>query len=331
MLRFLAVILILAVVIGGSFLWENQNFAAAGPAAARGAHETDVIIKSGVGLRGVAQELADAGVVEKAVLFEIGVRLRRTTPSLKAGEYAIPSRASMLDIMNILMSGKTIQHKITVAEGLTSEMVGKLVAADPVLTGATDATPAEGTLLPQTYLFTRGTTRVQILARMQKAQRDLVDKLWATRSQGLPFTTPEQALTLASIVEKETSLPDERRHIAAVFVNRLRLGMKLQSDPTIIYTISRGYPLGRGIRQSELVKATAYNTYLIEGLPPTPICNPGTDSIEAVLNPPASDDLYFVAAGNGGHVFSATIGDQAKNVAALRARERAQKAATGHK
>lgn len=331
MLRFLAVILVLAVVIGGSFLWEDQNFSAAGPHARLGAAETDVIIKPGVGLKGIAEELADAGTVDDPLLFQIGVRLRRMTASLKAGEYAIPSRASMSDIMDILISGKTIQHKITVAEGLTSDMVAKLVAADPVLTGTAGATPAEGTLLPQTYLFTRGTTRAQILARMQTSQRELVDKLWASRAPDLPFTTPEQALTLASIVEKETSLADERRHIAAVFINRLRLGMKLQSDPTIIYTISGGYPLGRGIRQSELVKATAYNTYVIVGLPPTPICNPGTDSIQAVLSPPTSNDLYFVAAGNGGHVFSATIAGQAKNVAALRARERAQKAATGHK
>jgi UPF0755 protein len=162
---------------------------------------------------------------------------------------------------------------------------------------------------------------------MQKAQRELIAKLWAKRAPDLPFKSPEEAVTLASIVEKETSIPEERRHIAAVFVSRLRLGMKLQSDPTIIYSISRGYPLGRGIRQSELVKATSYNTYVIAGLPPTPICNPGADSLDAVFNPGTSKDLYFVASGNGGHVFSATIGDQLKNVAALRARERAQKAA----
>jgi UPF0755 protein len=330
MFRFLAVVFILALTAVGAFFWEGANFGAAGPAATTGAQETDVVIKPGVGLKGISQELADAGTVQNPVLFQIGVRLRRTTPSLKAGEYAIPSRASMADIMDILISGKTIQHKITVAEGLTSAMVAKLIGADPVLKGKMFATPAEGTVLPQTYLFVRGTTRGEILARMQKAQRDLVEKMWKRRSDGLPFETPEQALTLASIVEKETSLPDERRHIAGVFVNRLRLGMKLQSDPTIIYTITGGYPLGRGIRQSELVKATVYNTYVNVGLPPTPICNPGTDSIQAVLNPPETKDLYFVAAGNGGHVFSATIDDQAKNVAALRAREREQ-AISGNK
>jgi UPF0755 protein len=330
LLRFIAVLAVLVLIVSGTYLWENANFAAAGPAAAHGAAETDVIIKPGVGLKGIAQELRDAGVIENPLLFELGVRLRRMTPSLKAGEYAIPSKASMLDIMDILISGKTVQHKITVAEGLTSDMVIKLVVADPVLVGPAGATPPEGTLLPQTYLFTRDTTRAEIISRMQKAQRDLVAKLWAKRMPDLPFKSPEEAVILASIVEKETSLPEERRHIAAIFVNRLRLGMKLQSDPTIIYSISRGYPLGRGIRQSELVKATPYNTYIVAGLPPTPICNPGADSLGAVLDPGTSKDLYFVASGNGGHVFSATIEEQLKNVAALRARERAQKAALEH-
>jgi len=252
------------------------------------------------------------------------------TPGLKAGEYAIPSRASMLDIMDILISGKTVQHKITVAEGLTSDMVAKLVIADPVLVGPIGAAPSEGTLLPQTYLFTRGTSRTQIVSRMQTALHELIAKLWPKRMPDLPLKSPQEAVTLASIVEKETSLPEERRHIAAIFVNRLRLGMKLQSDPTVIYAISRGYPLGHGIRQSELARATPYNTYLVAGLPPTPICNPGADSLEAVLDPGTSKDLYFVASGNGGHVFSATIAEQLKNVAALRARERAQKAALEH-
>jgi len=330
MLRVLAVLVVLVLFAAGAYFWENTNFAATGPAAAHGAAETDVIIKPGVGLKGIAQELRDAGVIENPLLFEVGVRLRRMTPSLKAGEYAIPSKASMLDIMDILISGKTIQHKITVAEGLTSDMVMKLVLADPVLVGAAGATPPEGTLLPQTYLFTRDTTRAEIVSRMQKAQRELIAKLWAKRAPDLPFKSPEEAVTLASIVEKETSLPEERRHIAAIFVSRLRLGMKLQSDPTIIYSITRGYPLGRGIRQSELVKATPYNTYVVAGLPPTPICNPGADSLGAVLSPGTSKDLYFVANGNGGHVFSATIEEQLKNVAAMRARERAQKAALEH-
>jgi UPF0755 protein len=329
MARLFAVLLALAVVAAGLFVWESVNFNAPGPAAANGASETDVLITTGIGLKGVSETLQDAGVIENPGLFMIGVRVRRTTEKLKAGEFAIPSRASMFDIMDILIFGKAIQHKITAAEGLTSDMVAKLVAADPVLTGKLDGTPPEGTLLPQTYLFTRGTTRAQIVARMQKAQDDLVADLWAKRAAGLPFKSSREAIILASIVEKETSLPEERRHIAAVFVNRLHLGMKLQSDPTIIYAMTGGYPLGHGIRQSELVKSTAYNTYVIPGLTPTPICNPGTDSIEAVLDPETSKDLFFVASGNGGHLFAATQKDQDKNVRALRERERLQR--TGHK
>jgi UPF0755 protein len=161
---------------------------------------------------------------------------------------------------------------------------------------------------------------------MQKAQAQLLAKLWSKRDPRLPFTTQAEAITLASIVEKETALPSERRHIAAIFVNRLRTGMLLQSDPTIIYSITGGYPLGRGIRRSELARATPYNSYVVAGLPPTPICNPGRDSIAAVLNPGTTNDLYFVAAGNGGHVFSASTAEQDRHVAELRARERIQKA-----
>ena len=200
MIRFLVLLLLIALIVAGAFFWENENFVAAGPSAIKGATETDVLIKPGIGLRGIAQELSDARVVDRPALFILGVRLRRTAGGLKAGEYAIPSRASMLDIMDILISGKTIQHKITAAEGLTSDMIAKLVAADAVLTGKMVATPREGTLLPQTYLFTRGTTRGEIVARMQKAQADLIAKLWPAREQGLPYTTPEQALILASIV-----------------------------------------------------------------------------------------------------------------------------------
>jgi len=329
MFRFLAILLFLALAACGLFIWESSNFNAAGPAAANGAAETDVLITPGIGLKGVVESLKEAGVIANPALFMIGVRLRSTTEKLKAGEYAIPSRASMNDIMDILISGKAIQHKLTAAEGLTSAMIAQIIATDPVLTGPSGDPPAEGTLLPETYLFTRGTTRSEIVARMEKAQNALVAALWRKRAADLPFKSPQDAIILASIVEKETALPQERRHIAAVFVNRLRLGMKLQSDPTIIYTISGGYPLGRGIRQSELVKATPYNTYVIARLPPTPICNPGKDSLDAVLNPGTSQDLYFVASGDGGHVFSANSADQDKNVRALRERERRQK--TGHK
>jgi UPF0755 protein len=325
MKRFLALLIALAVIGGGAYLWERINFDSAGPAAGASS-ETVVLIKPHVGLRGISQTLAQSGVVENSDLFFWGVRLRGTGSLLKAGEYAIPSRASMHDIMDILIAGRSIQYKITAAEGLTSEMITNLVNAGPALEGPPVAVPPEGTLLPETYLYMRGDTREQMIARMQSAQAELLARLWPRRDPNLPFKSEAEAITLASIVEKETSIPAERRHIAAIFVNRLRTGMLLQSDPTIIYSITRGYPLGRGIRRSELARVTPYNSYAVAGLPPTPICNPGRDSIAAVLNPGTTSDLYFVAAGNGGHVFSATIADQERHVAELRSRERIQKA-----
>jgi UPF0755 protein len=211
-----------------------------------------------------------------------------------------------------------------VAEGLTSDMALKLVAADSVLAGEAGPVPEEGSLLPETYLFTRGETRKGLMDKMARAQAKFLDAQWNGRSPNLPLKSPREAIILASIVEKETALPQERRHIAAVFLNRLRIGMRLQTDPTVIYGLTRGYPLGRGIRQSELEGVTPYNTYVIAGLPPGPICNPGKESIAAVLNPEQSDDLYFVATGRGGHVFASSVAEQARNVAAFREFERRQ-------
>ncbi len=326
MVRFIAVLIALAVIAAGAYLWENYNFDAPGPpAAAANATETVVVIKPGTSLHGIAETLKGAGVIDNSDLFLLGLRLRRAQDKLKAGEYAIPSGASLHAIMDILIAGKSIAHKITAAEGLTSDMIARLINADTVLKGDLVAVPSEGVLLPETYLFMRGDTRAEIVARMQKAQDKLIARLWPKRDRNLPYTTIQQAIILASIVEKETSLPSERRHIAAIFVNRLRTGMKLQSDPTIIYSLTGGYPLGRGIRASELARVTPYNSYAVAGLPPTPICNPGKDAIAAVLNPGTSKDLYFVASGTGGHYFSATIADQERHVAELRQRERIQK------
>ena len=323
MRKFVALAIVLAVLTAGVVEWVYAGFAAPGPAAAHGS-ETVVLIKNGTGLHGVAQTLADAGVVLRPTLFQIGVRLHGETTALKAGEFAIPSHASMADIMDILVAGHSMEHKLTVAEGLTSKMAVDLVKGDPVLVGDAGLVPPEGALLPETYLFTRGTTRGELVAKMQDAQRKLLDELWAKRAANLPVKTKEEAVILASIVEKETAIPAERPHIASVFVNRLKLGMRLQSDPTIIYGITKGYPLGRRIRQSEIARATPYNTYVIAGLPPQPICNPGKDSIAAVLNPADTKDLFFVANGTGGHVFAATGAEQAANVAKWRKIERDQ-------
>lgn len=321
-MRFPAILaVLLAVMAAGVVEWGNAAWDAPGLPAVRG-NQTVIYIPARSRTHDIAMMLEKQGVTKYGLLFELDVRMKGLASQLKAGEYAIPSRASMKQIADILVSGKGIQHKLTAAEGLTSNMIWKLVKADPVLVGDAGPEPAEGTLLPETYLFTRGETRAHMLARMKTAQAKFLGARWAGRSAGLPIKTKQEAVILASLVEKETSLPEERRHIASVFVNRLKMGMKLQTDPTIIYGITKGYPLGRGIRQSEIDAATPYNTYVIGGLPPGPICNPGKDSIAAVLNPEETDDLFFVASGTGGHVFSDTMAAHLRNVAAWRAQER---------
>jgi UPF0755 protein len=322
-------LIILAVLVAGAagaVEWAIAAWDQPGPAAP-GGNQSVVLIEPGTSVRAISQKLQDARLLKNALLFEFDLRLHRMAGAVKAGEYAVPSKSSMAAIAAILVSGKSIQHKLTAAEGLTSNMIYKLVVADPALTGEAGPEPAEGTLLPETYLFTHGTTRAELLARMKEAQARFLQAQWQSRAADLPLQTPKQAVVLASIVEKETSLPDERRHIAAVFVNRLRQGMRLQSDPTIIYGITKGYPLGRDIRASEIVAPTPYNTYAIDGLPAAPISNPGKDSLTAVLNPEQSDDLYFVATGQGGHAFAATIAEHNKNVVAYRAYQRLKQSA----
>lgn len=320
MRRFLILLILLGVIGAVAVELANEMWVKAGPLS----QPAVVLIPPRTGTHDIAAKLQGAGVVANALLFEGEIHLQGQAAKVKAGEYAIPAHASMANVTAIMVAGKSIQHKLTIAEGLTSDMAYKLVATNPVLIGDAGPEPAEGAILPETYLFTRGTTRREILARMEKAETKFLAQQWATRGDNLPFTTPEQAVTLASIVEKETALPEERRHVAAVFLNRLKTGMKLQSDPTIIYGISKGYPLGRPIRESEIEGVTPYNTYVIPGLPPGPICNPGKDSLSAVLRPEDSGDLYFVANGKGGHVFAATEAEHLRNVAAWRAIERAR-------
>lgn len=322
-MRWLFALIVLAVIAAGAIEWGNAVWDAPGAAAPYG-KETTILIPPRTGTHAIAMMLEKKGVTKFGLGFEMDLRLRGLASKVKAGEYSIPSRASMAQIAALLVSGKVIQHKLTAAEGLTSEMIWKLVRDDKALSGDPGPVPAEGTLLPETYLFTRGDSRTALIAKMVKAQQEFLRKQWDSRAPGLPFKSMAEAVTLASIVEKETALPEERRHIAGLFVNRLKVGMKLQSDPTIIYDISRGYPLGRGIRASELAAATPYNTYVIGALPPGPICNPGKDSIAAVLNPEPTNDLFFVATGKGGHVFSASMGEHLKNVAAYREFEHQQ-------
>ncbi|MGY9105328.1 MAG: endolytic transglycosylase MltG, partial [Alphaproteobacteria bacterium] len=240
----------------------------------------------------IANQLENSGVLKDATLFRLGVMRREAATDLKAGEYRIPANASMARLLEMLRNHEAIQHRITVAEGLTTSMALAIVQADAILNGEIEEIPPEGSLLPETYLFERGTTRQQIIDRMRRAQEDLLAELWPSRNPDLPFDTLEDAIILASIVEKETGLADERPRIASVFVNRLRIGMRLESDPTIIYGLTGGEPLGRGLRVSEIEAPNPYSTYQIDRLPPTAISNPGRDAIAAVINPPDGDDLF---------------------------------------
>jgi len=280
---------------------------------------TTVLIEEGAGLGRIARQLEREELVSSALMFRAGVEVYGYASALKAGEYQIPRHASMRQIMRILVDGQPILHPITVLEGMTSWEVVEHLALQPVLTGTVPFVPAEGSLLPETYLVTRGTSRVDVIERMQQAQAQLLEDLWPKRADDLPIASIEEALILASIVEKETGKGDERPKAASVFVNRLNRGMRLQSDPTIIYGITKGEaPLGRRIRRSELDAVTPYNTYKIDGLPPTPICNPGAASIAAVLNPADTEYLFFVADGNGGHSFARTNREHERNVRAWR-------------
>jgi len=322
---FLSLVLVLALIAGGVAgvaWWENRYFVQAGPSPSA----QTLVITPGSGLNAIAGALAKAGVVENALLFRLGVMRRGHAAQLKAGEYAFPAHVSEAQAMDMMIAHRVLGHRLTIAEGLTSDAAVALVKADPVLTGDVPVVP-EGSLLPETYIFERGTTRAELLQRMHQAQEKLLAELWPKRKEGLPFTTVEEALKLASVVEKETGVASERSRVAAVFVNRLKIGMKLESDPTIIYGLTKGVPLGHGLRQSELATPNPYSTYQIVGLPPTPICNPGRDAIAAVLNPADSDDLYFVADGSGGHVFAKTIAEHAKNVIQWRKIQQTQQSA----
>lgn len=293
-----------------------------------GAFDTDQVflLERGMGLTSTARALKEQNLISDARIFRYGVRLIGQAGALKAGEFAIPAHSSMNDILRILVAGQSILHRVTIAEGLTSYEALQIIAADPVLVGDVPDLPAEGSLLPETYLFTRGTSRAEIVAQMEAAHDEMAEELWAERAENLPFDTLEEALVLASIVEKETGLAEERPRVAAVFVNRMRRGMRLQSDPTIIYGITKGEgPLGRPIRRSEINAKTAYNTYQIDGLPPTPIANSGREALAAVLNPPQTKDLYFVADGTGGHAFAETLAQHQANVAKWRRIERARR------
>lgn len=280
-----------------------------GPAA----KDTTVIISQGTTLTAAARDLEKDGVIDSAKTFLSRAKIFGSDAPIRAGEYRIPARASNREILNILQSGKVIARLVTVPEGMPSILVHEKLMAETYLTGPVDV-PLEGTVLPDSYSFERGESRQAVLDRMQRAMKDTMAELWPKRSKTTVVKTPQEALTLASIVEKETGVPSERRMVAGVYSNRLVKGMRLQADPTIIYPLTRGKPLGRRIRRSEIEAVNGYNTYSMAGLPAGPIANPSRASIEAVLNPEKTDALYFVADGKGGHIFAETLEEHNANV-----------------
>jgi UPF0755 protein len=310
-----------AMVAGGFAVRGYHKALAPGPLQ----ESRTIVVPRGSGLREIAQRLEDAGVIAYPRLFAIFAWVQGAQTDLRAGEYAFDAGASMRDVLDRLREGRTVVRRVTLAEGLTSlEMVALLNEAEGLEGKITDA-PPDGSLLPDTYHYSLGDSRQEILDRMSKAMEIVLAELWEKRMPGLPIATPEEAVILASIVEKETAVPEERARVAAVFVNRLRKGMRLESDPTVVYGLTGGSgPLGRRLFRGDLKKDHAYNTYKIKGLPPGPIANPGRDSLAAVMNPMDTDEFYFVADGTGGHVFAKTLKEHNRNVAAWRKIRRAK-------
>lgn len=313
----LGLLMAVALVAIGGFLLSDWS--GDGPAE----RPTAVLIAPGSSLASAAETLEEAGVLASADRFLLQAKIFGGDEAIKAGEYEIPAKAGPSDILALMQSGKTLQRFVVVPEGMPSVMVHERLMAASTLTGAVSV-PEEGSILPDSYSYQRGETRAAVLKRMQDAMTKELDALWARRQPHSIVTSKRDALTLASIVEKETGKPSERRMVAGVYSNRLKLGMKLDADPTVIYPITRGKPLGRRILRSELVAKNGYNTYAMAGLPVGPIANPGRESIAAVLNPAQTRAVYFVADGTGGHIFAETLAEHNANVAKWYAIRRAR-------
>ncbi len=310
------------VLFGLAFWWGANQFNSAGDLA----QTKNITIERGTDLTAIAHKLFSEKAINNPYIFIFGTRISAAQDKLQAGEYEITPNISPREIMVKMRDGDTVKRQVTVREGLTSyEVVVLLNAQDDLIPRRSKTLPTEGSLLPDTYRFQKGEEVEEVIVRMEAAMQKSIDNAWETRAEGLPFNTKEQAITLASIVEKETAVPDERERVAGVFINRLERGIPLQTDPTVIYAITKGVhkndgkgPLGRRLLRKDLQYDSPYNTYKNAGLPPGPIANPGEASIRAVLNPEKHDYIYFVADGTGGHVFSKTLAEHNANVAKWR-------------
>src|SRR5947208_5768459 len=316
----LTIVLILMIGAGGVYVYGKKMMESPGPLV----EDKTVNIPPRSKTREIAETLQREGVIDVNPWLFMGAALAlKASSELKPGEYAFQKNASLRDVIGTIVEGKVVQHAVTIPEGLTSEQIVARLTDNEIFAGSVREMPREGSLLPETYKFPRGTTREQVLQRMQQTQKRVLAEIWERRNPDVPVKSPEQLATLASIIEKETGRADERSRVAAVFANRLRQKIKLQSDPTIIYGLVGGRgTLGRPIKRSEISQPSPYNTYVIEGLPPGPIANPGRASLEATANPARTRALFFVADGTGGHTFTETYDQHQKNVAKLRAMEK---------